>query len=111
MMTGVILTAIHPAIRTGQRTAITYALISAKSISSNRSGNIWKTSSLHRSGGSVPPECPVPEIRGCGIAKCVQFRMDALLTPDPALVSLQDLARIKKRVVSAGGWTVVISSL
>ena len=108
MMTGVILTAIHPAIRTGQRTAITYALISAKSISSNRAGNIWKTSSLHRSGGSVPPECPVPEIRNGCIAKRIQFRMDALLTPNPALASFQDLARIRKRVVSAGGWTVVL---
>ena len=103
MMTGVILTAIHPAIRTGQRTAITYALISAKSISSNRAGNIWKTSSLHRSGGSVPPECPVPEIRNGCIAKRIQFRMDAFPASDPALANLQDLARIRKRVVSAGG--------
>ena len=55
----------------------------------------------------MSPSHTFTEVRHCAVPKGVQFRMDALLTPDPALVSLQDLARIRKRVVSAGGWTVV----
>ena len=73
-----------------------------------RPRNIRQSRLLHRSGGSVPPERPVPEIRDCCIAKGVQFRMNRLPASDPAKASLQDLARIRKRVVSAGGWTVLM---
>jgi len=51
----------------------------------------------------VSPGHTLTEVRHCAVPKSVQFRMDALPAPDPALASPQDLARIKKRVVSAGG--------
>ena len=68
-----------------------------------RPRNIRQSRLLHRSGRCISPERTVSEIWNGGVAKGVQFRMNTLPASDSALDSLQDFARIRKRVVRAGG--------